>query len=404
MAVNRMNVPEERRVLVISLAPFKFATRSRKAASVLARTSSTVHLSPARVGRNKMWDKAGSWMDQGVEIVQVPAAQPRTEPTRSNQVFNIMICYLPAFLRMSLQTIRRRADVVFVSGPSLIALGLLHKMLFRSELILDINERPGMVGAKGSAAAVFSRMETRILKLTASFVDTATVVTYADVEIVRSLGFNRVKLVRNVPMSSWKAPYERPPLSRSTAAGRNAGLRAIAMGSVFEGRGYESLIEAIAIANQTSSVRLVICGPTRDAYLSSLVALAKSFEVDDLVEFKDPVPSNEVSATYLDADVGMVLYESLDPGNDGLSNKLFECVASGRPVIASDLPENHRFVWEHQVGWLTQTDAASIAKAMVEAFEPARLLELAEHCRAFGDDTLNWEAEFLPLVLRSPVS
>lgn len=380
--------------LVLSPLPFRFATRSRKAATVFARTHQTTYISPARVGRNKMWDNSGKWVVEGVNVVQVATVTPRTQPNRRTQVFNLSLSYAPALFLMTIRTLRTRADLVFVNSPFLVSLGLLHKLIYRSELILDINERPGLVATKGSLATFLGKFEPTVLRLVAKFVDIATVVTYADLDIVKDLGFGQVLLVRNVPMDGWKAPYVEPPIARNLTSRE---LRAIAMGTVYEGRGYETLLEAIAIANLTSKVRLMICGPGRDSYKGDLTDLARSLKIDHMVEFMDPVHSSEVSATYLKADVGMVLYESHDPGNDGLSNKLFECVSTGRPVIASDLPENHRFVETHQVGWLTQTDGGSIAAALVIASDPEILAGLANHCRKFGDERLNWEAEFSPI-------
>lgn len=381
------------RALVLSLLPHAFATRSRKAAAVLSADHDCTFVSLSKVGRNKSWDKPGNWVVDGVMIRQVAVRTPRTEPTRQNILLNVLQCYLPGLVRLVATTIREPAEVVFVNGTYLLPIAVIHRAKFKSRVILDINERPAMVTTKGSVAAVFRRFERRMLRLLARFVDTATVVTNADIEIVRSLGFTDVRLLRNVPLSNWKADWKEPPFLWTSSAERPA-LRAIAMGTMYEGRGYEILIEAVAIANATTPVDLVLCGPGRDTYRDRLRHLANEIGAPERVTFLERVEPSDVSSLYIDADVGLVLYESHDPGNDGLSNKLFECVCSGRPVIASNLPENVRFISENKVGWLVETTPAHVAEALIRAADQPQLAVLAKHCRQFGDDHLNWEREF----------
>lgn len=390
------------RALVLSLLPYAFATRSRKAAAVLSADHDTTFISLSKVGRNKSWDRHGRWDVGGVKIQQVSVRTPRTEPTRLNILLNVLRCYLPGLVRLSTAAFRQPAELAFVNGAYLLPVGILHSIIFKSYLILDINERPGMVATKGSVAAVFSRIEKRMLRMSAQFVDTATVATYADVDIVRSLGFTDVRLLRNVPLSEWKADWKEPPFLQTNSPDPPS-LRAIAMGTMYEGRGYEILIRAVAQANETTRVDLVLCGPGRDSYKERLRQLAEESGSLERVAFLDRVESAEVSCLYLEADVGLVLYEGHDAGNDGLSNKLFECVASGRPVIASNLPENARFVSESGVGWLVETTPGDIAKALIGAAERGRLASLTEHCRRFGDEHLNWEHEFFSAI-RSNIS
>lgn len=382
------------KALVISLAPFAFATRSRKAAVQLARDADTTFLALSKVGRNKNWDKAGIWTTDNIRIVQVSVATPRTAPTKINQIRNILLVYLPGLVRLVRQAVRTPATLVFVNGTSLLAVGLVHRLVHRSSLVLDINERPGMVAARGSVASLYARLESRLLRMTSRFVTAACVVTRADVDIARDLGFRTVHLVRNVPLAAWPAPWVEPPFSR----GEGQELKALMMGSIFEGRGYETLIRAVALANRNLPVSLVLCGPSRDEYRESLKLLARSEGVQDQVSFIDRVDPAEVSAGYLRADVGLVLYESDDPGNDGLSNKLFECICSGRPVIASDLPENRHFVASNEVGWLTRTEPHAIAQTLEIVARSGLLPTVAERCRDFSRSNLNWEREFFPVA------
>lgn len=380
---------------VLSLAPYRFGTRSRKIAATFASDMTVRYVAPAKVGRTGRWDNAGQWMTDNVHVIQVTVGRIRSKPSYRNMLGNLFLSYLPAYGRMLVETLKEPSDVVVANGPAVLPLALAHKTRFKSRIILDFPERPGMVTATGSLAAVLSRFEKVLLRSTTKLVEQVLVVTYADVKTLESYGFPRVDLVRNVPMNSWKAESVAPPISFDEK--EHPLLRIIAMGSVFEGRGYENLIRAVGLATRNIPIKLVICGPGREDYIDNLKNIALNENVHENVEFLPPVMPSEVSKTYLEADIGLVLYESLDPGNDGLSNKLFECVSSGRPVIASNLPENYRFVSENGVGWLTGDSPEEISRTIMQSYDSKVLVQMASHCRELGDRELNWEQEVKPI-------
>lgn len=386
---------KRRRALVISPVPFKFATRSRKTALALSEHWSTAYVSFSRAGRTKSWDEHGTSTQHGIRVIQVKTRAPLTGPRRSSQVRNLLLSYLPAVFHLTWKALRTPAAVVVVNNTTFLPVGLLHRFLHRSTLVADINERPGMIQSKGSLASWFSRGEVRMLRRAGRFVDAAMVVTTADVDAVSDMGFERVHLVRNVPMLSWRAPYTPPPIAGSP----KAPLRAIAMGTVYEGRGYDTLLRAIASANAHTPIDLTICGPGRDDYIARLQELAAAEGIKDRVSFLERISPDEVSAQYLKHDIGLVLYEGHDPANDGLSNKLFECISSGRPVIASDLPENRKFLTKSDAGWLADTTVPALAQALVAAARnPEEIVRRARHCRDYADSQLNWDAEIAPLL------
>ena len=118
-----------------------------------------------------------------------------------------------------------------------------------------------------------------------------------------------------------------------------------------------------------------------------------------MIDWVGAVSSDDVSDLYLRHDLGFVLYDQSVSGNDGLSNKILECVASGRPVLAGDLPENRKFVESHDVGWLSAVEAHSLAGVLASIWEQRGLLvHYAERCRALGERELTWEREMTPVV------
>lgn len=381
--------PPDDSVLVIALPAYRFATRARKAAICYANSRPTTYLSLAGAGRTGRWDTPGSRVEGGVDIRQVRVGTISVRTSRMAQLRNLLWCYLPGFLRLVRGALLQPAGVVHVSNPSLLIIGLAHKWRYGSKCVLDVPERVGAVNARGSLASKFSRFEPQLLLKASRWVDVALCVVPSELVTLSRLGFDRIFLVRNVPLSEWRATYTPPP-------DRTGCLRLMIVGSVFEGRGFEMILEAIAdlSPSELDQIRLAIVGPGRGDYIEGLRELSRRRGIETSISWLPPVSSSDVSAAYLTAHVGLVLYEGADPGNDGLSNKLLECVASGRPVLAGDLPENRAFVSENAVGWLSQMEVHALTSALREILAETNLSAISDHCREVGDQRLIWEREF----------
>jgi len=374
-------------VLVISMGPYKFATRPRKAADSYAELVSTRFLSLQGVGRTGKRDQSGTTKDGVLVIEQIPVREPRVDLGAMSLAYNALCCYLPALLKLLALMPFRPAKVVQVTGAPLAGVAYLHKLVHKSFLVLDINERPASVTATGSVFALAAKLEPRILRMGARLADLTLTVAPGHAELLqRNYGFEDVRVVRNCPDAAWRKPYTAPPMSDS--------LRIVTVGSIFEGRAFEIMIEAIALLLRDGmQVELDIYGPGRPQYLSSLEREIEKFGLHNNVRMHGALERNDVAAAYLNADLGLALYEPGDPGNDSLSNKVMEVVCAGRPVIAGRLPENVRFMEQFEVGWLTDVSAAALAETILEA-SAALTPNLAEHCYAVGRSELTWSAAF----------
>lgn len=389
-----MSHPNRADVLVLSLTPYRFATRARKAAFHLARSHRVVFASLAAAGRTGIRDSPGRSTVDGIAITQVPVGRIRQSTDLFSRIWNLLVVYLPAYVRLAGVVRRAPSRFVYVTSPSLARLGLRHAERFGSKLIFDVPERPGAVAVKGSLASSFARIERRRLSEVARYAALATVAVAPDSAVLEDLGFDRVVLLRNAPLDTWRADF-RPP-----EAGDDRPLRGVLVGSLFEGRGVEAIIDALAICRTDGTpVRVTIAGPARPAYLADLERRAAQAGIADMIDWVGAVSSDDVSDLYLRHDVGFVLYDQSVSGNDGLSNKILECVASGRPVLAGDLPENRKFVEAHDVGWLSEVEARSLAGVLASIWERRELLvDYAERCRALGERELTWEKEMTPVL------
>ncbi len=383
------------RFLVVSMPPYRYATRTRKAAAAYRSRGPVTFLGLQGVGRTGKWDTHGTDTRDGVVVHQVRVRPPSTAATRSSRLTNLVGSYLTAFGRLVHEVWRRDAEVVHATGVPMLPLGLLHKARHGSILVLDVNERPASVSARGSLFALFRYVEPVLLRIGARWADVTLVVTPGHAAILTAdHGFGDVLVVRNAPLLNWRSDFRPPPA-------REAGvLRVVAVGTLFEGRGLEQLIHAVHGARDRGTrVELDVHGMGRPDYAASLADLTASLLLTEQVRFHGHLDSGLVSEAYLAGHVGVALYEPTDAGNDSLSNKILECVSTGRPVLAGDLPENRRFVMDNKVGRLTPVTAEGISDSFVACAVEDDFDALALRCRDLGDRELTWEAEF-DVVLR----
>ena len=220
-------------------------------------------------------------------------------------------------------------------------------------------------------------------------------------ELRGRLGVKEVTVVHNCP-PRWTPPAELADQLRP-AAGIPAGAPlALYHGGFSAHRGLEQLAEAILVPGM-EDVHAAYLG--YGAMRAELAKMTADPRYGGRLHVIDAVPPDQLVAVVAGADVDVM---ALQPStlNHFLStpNKLFESLAAGVPVVASDFPDLHRIVIDNPDGPLGEVcdpgDPASIAAAIrrvLDAPQDARL-ELRARCLAAAHERWNWEHESAALV------
>ena len=207
-------------------------------------------------------------------------------------------------------------------------------------------------------------------------------------------------VVHNCPVVT--APQPAGSLIRDLTGISDAAPVVLYHGGLTGGRGIELLMDAL-LGEGLKHVRLVLMGygDARDA----LTSLTRCEPWRDRLHVLDPVPPSELLEWVASADLGAMV----NPGgtlNDVYSspNKLFECLAAGTPVVASDFPTLRRIIMGNPGGPLGavsnpgNVEAIATSIRSILSLGPAEMGALRARCRQAAEERWNWDHEAKTLL------
>jgi len=180
-------------------------------------------------------------------------------------------------------------------------------------------------------------------------------------------------------------------------AGSPATMVALYQGQIQRPRGMDQLIAAAQ--HLDDHIALFLIGPCEPDYLSELQATARRVGAAGKVFFLPAVPPHELAAYTASADLGVMvrLKDRLNVYySAGATNKLYEYLMAGLPVVTPNYPGFPEVVEQEGVGrCVDPTNPRDIALAINE------LLGNREHAEAMRQralqlarDRYNWETSF----------
>ena len=169
------------------------------------------------------------------------------------------------------------------------------------------------------------------------------------------------------------------------------------LGGLMEGRGLEALVQSIPLLR--SGAHLVLLG--QGALEVSLRRLAAELGVDRRVHLLTPVPPDEVISWAASADIGVSpLVPSSLNNRYSLGNKLFQYMAAGLPVVASDFPQVRDVVVGSEAGLCVDTtDPRQFASAIDGLLaDRDRLRAMGRNARRAVEERYNWDVSARTLL------
>lgn len=350
------------------------------------------------VCRNKAGRPRRERLADGTQIERLPATPGRWNPLSFPFFFN------PLWIATVVGATRRFApELVLARDLPIAPLGLLAGRLAGVPVVADLAEpypdslRTNLALANPSPIDYVVRSP-----VLADWVERYVVRRIAAAIVVcPEAGWRLVK--QGLPGDAWVEVRNTAVLSRFAPAGevpevvrRFAGRKIVLFsGLISHDRGVEVAIDAIARlrAKRPGRYALLIVG--EGPMKAELAAKVHALGLDDDVHLAGWMDYAKLPDVVLHSDVGILPFHDCDHIRASLANKLFEYMALGLPIIASDIPVQTRIVKDAGCGLVfAPRDADGFAEAIERLCEDAAL---AQACGEAGRRTTarlyNWDVD-----------
>jgi glycosyltransferase involved in cell wall biosynthesis len=197
-----------------------------------------------------------------------------------------------------------------------------------------------------------------------------------------------VALVPNYPELS--GPVERRELS-SLPGGASIGTGGpvvLYLGGLMAGRGLEQLVDALGLAR---SAKLVLLG--QGPIAAELANRAARLGAAHRLHLLPPVPPDRVVSYAASADIGVSpIVPSCLNYRYSLPNKLFQYMAAGIPVVASDFPQVRDVVAGTRCGLVVDATRPEAIAAAIERLvgDPGEARAMGQRGRTAVEERYNW--------------
>jgi len=279
-----------------------------------------------------------------------------------------------------------RPTVVHFHDPELIPVGFLLKRK-GARLVYDVHEDvpldilskywiPGWL--RRPVAWAVGRIEA----LAARDLDAIVAATPS---IAEKFPPDRTVLLRNLPiLDELVPPSEQPYSARAPDFAYVGGLT--------EGRGIPDMVQAIGLLHTATGSKLLLGGRFVPATLAEEVRGLPGWEC---VKFLGWTDRGTMAAVLGSVRAGILPFRAIPNHMDAAPNKLFEYMAAGIPVIASDLPFIRKIIMEERCGVLFEPSSPeTLASAMQWVLEnPEESEAMGRRGRAAIERTYSWDRE-----------
>ena len=216
-------------------------------------------------------------------------------------------------------------------------------------------------------------------------------------ELARRCRIAPPTVVRNLPAALPALAGATSPLRAELDLPQGARV-ALYLGGLQPGRGLETLVEVAA--RLPEGIVVVLMGPGHPGYVAGLRERAARAGAGPRLVVAPAVPTDDVVRWAAGADVGLALIQNVSLSYYlALPNKLFEYVAAGLPVVASDFPELRGVVRGRGIGAVCPPDDPdAIAGALAWVLEDDERHERLRAAARAAAAELTWERESRVLV------
>jgi glycosyltransferase involved in cell wall biosynthesis len=292
-----------------------------------------------------------------------------------------------AVWRVYRQVIRQKGEIFHFHDPELLPVGLM-LALRRKRVIYDVHENwPDTVLHKDWIPRGFHRAVSKLVSLVERYAASHMAGVVAAVEEI-ALEFKDLDVpvisVRNYPLAE-----EFPARNGTSSSPSRLGLH---FGGVSPERVTRETVQALGTLPPELDFRLLLGGvcdsPAALAQVTQLPGWAR-------VDYPGLMTRQRMVEEMGKACMAFVLYSNCPNHMDVRSNRLFEALAAGIPVVVSNFPKWQEFISNTQCGVTVDPhDPKSIAHGLTYLLEhPQEAAEMGKRGRQQFEREFNWKGE-----------
>jgi glycosyltransferase involved in cell wall biosynthesis len=290
-------------------------------------------------------------------------------------------------------------DAIHVHDLPLARIGIEFRRKHNTRLVLDFHENwPALLNVSRHANTFFGKMLSSDDKWRAyernCAIDADRIITVVSEmkERILKLGAagDKIFVLENTPQ---KKTLNEVKFERDKRV-----ITLVYIGGISYHRGLQYVIDGIDLIKNEVPVKLWIVGDGKHSAL--LKGLVKYHHLNDFVEFFGMVSKDKAEDLMKKADIGIIPHIRSEQSDNSSPNKLFEYMAAGLPVLASDCISVKRIIDETDTGLTYVYDSPSdfgVALKKLYSDREKRVIFAANGKKAVSEK-YNWDRSSVSLV------
>lgn len=288
--------------------------------------------------------------------------------------------------------IKQKADIYHFHDPELIPVGMVLKILHK-KVIYDVHEDYKKSILLSDYLPVYTR---KIVAKTVEIIESFSsrwfdnVIAATD-DILENFSYHKdAVVIHNFPILSKFTQMKRNNRNDSI-------FNLIYAGVLTQERGITEIVQSMECLDGSENAKLILCGKF---YPDSYEKKVRALEGFKKVECLGWITPEEAWFRLCQADAGIVCFHPEENHINAMPNKLFEYMASGLPVIASNFPLWKVIVEENKCGIcvnpLKPEEISKVIEYLIE--HPENRKEMGKNGNRAVLEKYNWEKESLKLL------
>jgi glycosyltransferase involved in cell wall biosynthesis len=376
-----------KRICVIRQSIYPLELSVRRETETLHNNGYETHiicLEPINHQDNKM----GKEVIDGVIVHRIRLQ--RKKASKARYIIDYTLFTLLAAIKLLILHFRHPFDLIQVNTmPDFLVFATLIPKLFGTKVVVMMQEPvPELWQTLYNSPP--PRLITMMEQWALAYSDGVFTVTneLKDTYVDRGADEEKISVILNVPETRFlniQNDDHPPPRLKS-------GFSLICHGAIEERYGHDTILDAIAIlSEQIPDLRLKILG--RGRYVEDFLKKRDELQLDGIVDYLGWVSLRELIHHLHSADVGIVAQKSSPYSNLVHTNKMYEYIAIGKPVLASRLKSVAAYFGDEAIRYFEPGDADSLAEGIIDLYHnPLKCQSLVNNAQSLFEE-YRWEKQ-----------